>query len=358
MRDVRRRRETDREYVRLHTGGVTLLPHSLRRYLRDLIDENPQAKSLFIARHAALIENLYRKGYTLGQQQYWRRSSHLPAPATVKQPPDTAKLTFYTVSVPKMAEQLQSALQAPAALDESAAKQWVQQAAVRIDLQADVAWSGAQDGYTQMALGDPARPYNFIYWILDPGAQHCSDCPDYAAGSPYGWPGSHNNELSATPGDGSTACGAACKCDLEYGPGPDDDIGDWSPMQPPSSTEPGYTTTPLVVHQPQAPAQELTNNQIYALDSFRQAANEWEHLQQRFFLPDLGTLFAPNAAFLEQDLTAADPAIRKAILKILTAVQNWRETMTDTTTRSSHQSKPLGKAPITRTKPSSGKGKA
>ncbi|MDE2104315.1 MAG: hypothetical protein KGL39_44165 [Patescibacteria group bacterium] len=93
-------------------------------------------------------------------------------------------------------------------------------ASPRIGLQADITWSGFQDGYVDAASADRAGLKLQLWWELEPSAQHCDDCPQYAAGSPYDAPGSAasgGNELNATPGDGHTACGASCKCGLRYG---------------------------------------------------------------------------------------------------------------------------------------------
>lgn len=67
--------------------------------------------------------------------------------------------------------------------------------------------------------GDPASPFARLWWVLDPDDPYpCADCQRRAATGPYGRPGSGNNELDATPGDGQTRCGAACSCDLSYTP--------------------------------------------------------------------------------------------------------------------------------------------
>lgn len=99
--------------------------------------------------------------------------------------------------------------------------QWLSGMSVRVDLQAQLGWAGLQDGYLAAGASDNANPFWFVYWLLDPGArQHCFDCPQMAANSPYNAPGSGGNELWQTPGDGNTECGAGCKCSLSYGPGP------------------------------------------------------------------------------------------------------------------------------------------
>ncbi len=47
-----------------------------------------------------------------------------------------------------------------------------------------------------------------IVWVLG-GTDHCEDCPDLAAGSPY-----TDDTLPSYPGDGATACISRCACEL------------------------------------------------------------------------------------------------------------------------------------------------
>ncbi|HET8909711.1 MAG TPA: hypothetical protein VFN11_22375, partial [Ktedonobacterales bacterium] len=73
-------------------------------------------------------------------------------------------------------------------------------------------------GYYDGGVYDTANPFYYVFWDLEPAAKHCGDCPALADGSPYTPPGSGTgHELTATPGDGTTECGAGCKCSLRYG---------------------------------------------------------------------------------------------------------------------------------------------
>jgi hypothetical protein len=66
---------------------------------------------------------------------------------------------------------------------------------------------------------NPASPQAQVWWVLNPDDPYpCPDCQAYARRGPYGRPGSGQNELDATPGDGRTRCGAACTCALSYDP--------------------------------------------------------------------------------------------------------------------------------------------
>lgn len=51
-------------------------------------------------------------------------------------------------------------------------------------------------------------------YVLDEDAQHCDDCLERAANSPYDL-----DEMPGLPGDGSTECGPGDKCDVEYSGG-------------------------------------------------------------------------------------------------------------------------------------------
>ncbi len=345
--DKRRRRETDREFATLKQTIVTRLRKSLISYLRDLRSGDPHAQSAFVARHSGLVREGYLLGYRLGQSQYWEHVSRKQWHKEQTQAPfqSLQKLLFYVNSIPKMAVELKSAFEAPTLSDEDA-KKWIEHADVRVTLQADISWSGAQDGYKDMALGDPARPYNWIYWTLDPSSRHCPDCPSYAAGSPYGYPGSGQNELNATPGDGSTECGAGCKCDLEYGAGPDTDIADWTPILPANPTLPDYATAPLKIRQPTTP--DLSDKQIEALDYFRSAAKDWQKLQQvDLSLPDMGTMFEPDSDFLKQNLTTLTPRQRKVIIDMIDAMKMWQDAtggkaVSDLGVTNDHVARPIG----------------
>lgn len=73
-----------------------------------------------------------------------------------------------------------------------------------------------------------------FYWRLGP-AEHCPDCLELAADSPYA-----KFELSVFPGDGGTVCLVNCKCWLQRADGvkgfpPDKGVGKWIPDQTPTS---------------------------------------------------------------------------------------------------------------------------
>lgn len=57
---------------------------------------------------------------------------------------------------------------------------------------------------------DRAPPHQEIQWRLGI-CKHCRDCPNLAAGSPYTF-----ETLPTFPGAGATACGARCRCWLEF----------------------------------------------------------------------------------------------------------------------------------------------
>lgn len=48
-----------------------------------------------------------------------------------------------------------------------------------------------------------------IDWVLDPGAQHCETCLEYARNSPY-----PANRLPGIPGQAPTICNGSCRCSL------------------------------------------------------------------------------------------------------------------------------------------------
>lgn len=208
------------------------------------------AQSAFIHRHTTLLRDAYLAGHKEGQRDYWGEVSLTPtvwmrrAPVTPSVRQVQQRLLFYgAASVVKLAREVaatwrighttlqqtqaqprtQATARPPqgvALADPPADLAWgkfTAWASPRIGLQADVTWSGFQDGYVDAASADAAGLKLQLWWELEPSAQHCDDCPLYAAGSPYDAPGSGGNELDATPGDGHTACGASCKCGLRYG---------------------------------------------------------------------------------------------------------------------------------------------
>lgn len=65
---------------------------------------------------------------------------------------------------------------------------------------------------------DRAPPRQEIQWRLGL-CKHCRDCPNLAAGSPYTF-----ETLPTFPGAGATACGARCRCWLEFRTRPTMDI--------------------------------------------------------------------------------------------------------------------------------------
>jgi len=46
-------------------------------------------------------------------------------------------------------------------------------------------------------------------WVLEPLAKHCDDCPSLAEMGPY-----TPETIPCVPGDGFTACGDSCQCEL------------------------------------------------------------------------------------------------------------------------------------------------
>lgn len=61
------------------------------------------------------------------------------------------------------------------------------------------------------------RHTDWVYWVLDPLADHCPDCPPLAAASP--WP---TEMLPTYPGEGLTECLTRCCCSLEGSDEPDE----------------------------------------------------------------------------------------------------------------------------------------
>lgn len=53
-----------------------------------------------------------------------------------------------------------------------------------------------------------------VNWHLDPGAEHCTDCEDFAE---LGWQKIEDNPFDGcVPGQGCTICKTRCRCFLEY----------------------------------------------------------------------------------------------------------------------------------------------
>jgi len=78
----------------------------------------------------------------------------------------------------------------------------------RMDLATDSAsWQGYQIG--RLDAFTEGRPDQLINWELDPGAEHCDTCLQYAANSPY-----PANALPGIPGQAPTLCNGSCRCSL------------------------------------------------------------------------------------------------------------------------------------------------
>ena len=368
--DHRRITEHDPRVVALKAKTVRKLQASVNRLLRDLRPGSgvPQgeAQSQFIQRHVGILRAAYSEAHRLGQRQYYDGVSR-DAAKWARGEPDQARmartLAFYAPSVAKVAHEAavyaaaakvqQSIPDAShvAALSDLAVvnaqghsersvrlgdttdptdayAEWQQNLGARIMLQADLTWSGAQDGYVAAGWGDSANPYQALYWNLEPvKTEHCSDCPVMAAGSPYDPPwtqGPDANILNATPGDGNTECGAACHCDLSYGP-PDAsrpvlDMKRWvpegmpglpdGPMEPrpvppapppeqPARVPPSPFELPEGARRspygPIIPGGEFTDGQKAALDLYRLAELEWNDVRGQLpELPNFFTLANPN----------------------------------------------------------------
>ena len=71
---------------------------------------------------------------------------------------------------------------------------------------AEPPWSAGQEGYGT-ALEDQGV---LMDWVLDDGADHCDDCPDLEAGSPY-----TADALDTWPGQGDTQCLDHCRCTIQ-----------------------------------------------------------------------------------------------------------------------------------------------
>lgn len=171
----------------------------------------------------------------------------------------------------------------------------------RTVLQGQIVWSGLQDGYSDAGASDSATPYATLYWLLgEVKTDHCEDCPDIAMGSPYDppWAGAGSNQLTQSPGDGQTECGAACKCSLSYeypsgdalqqlGQAIQQKWNNWIPV--------GYSSAGDVLTQPVMPpgkGSTLTIPQKAALDEFRNASDMWDAVRRN--LPAAPSLFGTD----------------------------------------------------------------
>lgn len=84
----------------------------------------------------------------------------------------------------------------------------------RVSMAADsAAWQGYQTGRVDAI----AEFDDGFRWSLDPGADHCADCIQRAAGGPY----TMDDLLTkiGIPGDAPTKCNGGCRCSLgPWGP--------------------------------------------------------------------------------------------------------------------------------------------
>ena len=312
--DRRRITEHDADYQRLHVATVARLSESLRRFVRDLRraashpDQEAHVLSAFISRHTMLLARAYAAGHREGQRDYWQAVSLRRPPFT--EPDERVqrqRLGFYAPSVAKMAHEALLALHASQAASTTLSDAhrdiytlagspdplaaWLTSTAARVELQAELTWAGMQDGYVAGGGDDVATPYQELWWNLGPvKTEHCADCPAYAAGSPYDppWAGAGSNQLLASPGDGHTECGAACKCDLSYEPARDtsnsdqtwDLLKDFFGRHPDDFSLPHWLSTEeldALLATKLAPAQrDLNDGQQQALDLFRATWSSWE----------------------------------------------------------------------------------
>jgi hypothetical protein len=204
---------------------------------------------------------------------------------------------------------------------------------VRIGLQADLTWSGFNDGYLDAGMADGARPFLWLWWMLGPAKQHCDQCPALAENSPYGAPGSGENELNQTPGDGQTDCGAACRCSWTYGPGPEYAYTPWNPRtfvewtdnlpqnMPPSTLLPA-DNRPLGVPMPDT--SDLSDEHKSILDRFRDNALKWDRLRGSW--PELGGLFSPANGLSVVDWEQLTTEQRSALWGVISAIKDWNDT--------------------------------
>jgi hypothetical protein len=326
--DTRRITEADPDFLRIRNRVRRQLASSVNRYARDLRSGKDDARQRFVHRHVDILYAGYVAAHKAGQQDYWGSVSLQKHPSS--DPPHglvMQRMAFYAPSVTRMALEGESAYHASQARTfadstpdggASALDEWQGDLGVRLQLQADLAWSGMQDGYLDGGAGDEANPYAQVWWNLEPLAEHCTDCPDLAAGSPYDPPGSGGNELNQTPGDGNTICGANCKCDLTYQPGRGDgaQIGAVLPKNMPSLDQVGGTFA-----VPNPVAADLTDNQKAGLDALRAAMRQWEKV--RGDRPSLPSAFDPEAALDLGDWEDLTPEQHDALDAYLNGLISW-----------------------------------
>lgn len=296
--DQRRITEHSADYQRLHAVTARRLRGSVNQLVRELrLDPHDasSAQSRFIQRHMGILRDAYLAAHREGQRDYYAPVSRTPQ-RWVQTPPTALvqkRLTFYGLgSVLKMAREAVQAVTAQRhalseayTLADDPVDAYLANVSVRADLQAQVVWTGMQDGYVYGGGADPVNIYSLVYWVLEPAAQHCNQCPELAADSPYNAPGLGGHELPATPGDGFTDCGAGCKCSLEYRPAGAIEtqqldtilraIGQSGIIDLPSD---GLPAGPSSV-----PDDGFSHNQMRALDLYRATARAWDDDR---FLPD------------------------------------------------------------------------
>lgn len=311
--DLRRITEDDPDYQQLHATTVARLQRSVRQYAREVQRGEPGADTRFINRHISLMRQAYEAAHHQGQKDYWPAVSQRTVQHRYIQPSSdqtNKRLTYYALgSVLKMAHEVpafQRAQQSGATVTTEPLAGTLTLAAPtdvpsnfdnRTILQGQIVWSGLQDGYAAAGASDTASPYASLYWLLGDAKVHCHDCPDLAFGSPYDppWAGAGSNQLTQSPGDGQTECGAACKCSLSYDYPSGDALAqlgqaiqakwnDWMPT--------GYDAYGDVLTQPITPpgrGSTLTTPQKTALDEFRNSAQMWDTIRKN--LPPAPSLF-------------------------------------------------------------------
>lgn len=333
--DNRRRTENTATYAQERRRTERKLTESVAQLAHDVIVNKPTATSDFITRHTHLLIDAYQRSHAIGSLGYWEEVSLKRNHKLIPAPKLKSTLAFYLPSAAKMANEASSAYQ-QVTLSEQDVKDWQASVKPRVSLQADLTWSGFQDGYIDAGNVDKARPYLWIYWILEPLARHCPECPSVADGSPYGMPGSGNNELAQTPGDGRTSCGAGCRCDVTYGPGPDVDFATWVgvwPIDAPLDQIWPQAFPPLEVQMPDSPT--LTKSQKAALDAWRQADDLWDIY--RGGLPELADMFGNKTnrnlagQIIREHFSVTMPwdelseKQQQALFQAMTALKLWQE---------------------------------
>lgn len=312
LRDSRRITESDPTFQSLRKRAVRSLTASLHRYVQDIRKSTPDAPTAFIARQVGILEAAYRSAYQEGFRHYWQMVSNKPAPKV--EPPSTGMaqtLRFYAPSIAKQAAELHQTAQR-IQLDELDDAESAM--GVRIGLQANLTWASMQGGYYDGNLYDDANPFGNLWWNLEPLARHCDQCPAMAAASPYGPPGSGRNELNQTPGDGKTDCGAACKCDLSYGPGDEgNNVGAWVPR--------GMPGVPSDFTPPVPAGATLTVDQRAALDAIRAAQKAWGKVAPD--LPKLPSPFDPEATAALPPWANLTPEQQGVLDRYVNAVVSW-----------------------------------